>query len=276
MGPYDTYIGSGVLGVSVSPFEEEGVVLGELIRRVLAGEKPENIGILPPNPPRLILDDRQVKRWGIKSVPAGAELRFPRRRCGRSIARGHRGDQRGGVAGPADCRAHLRPRPAEAGGKGAAAFRGALFRRLPRQPCGHQHHPPVGRADRRCQSGVGSDHRRARGRDAIGRTPLETGMVIGGDGKSRFQPIPRIRQTAARLRADPAERPTAARAAEPFDRAAHAARRAVLHRRGQGCDRTSRDGGGAPATRPHLTAGHARRNDGVHRARSEPAARCAS
>ena len=76
MGPYDTYIGTGVLGVGVSPFEDEGMTIGELTRRVLSGEKPDSIGILQPNPPRLIVDERQVKRWGIKALPAGTDVRF--------------------------------------------------------------------------------------------------------------------------------------------------------------------------------------------------------
>ncbi len=46
-GPFDTYIGTGVLGVCVSTFENEGVAIGELTRRVLSGERPESIGILP-------------------------------------------------------------------------------------------------------------------------------------------------------------------------------------------------------------------------------------
>lgn len=76
MGPYDTYLGSGVLGVACSRFEDEGVAIGKLTRRVLSGERPESIGILPPNPARLIVDERQVKRWGIKSLPAGTDVRF--------------------------------------------------------------------------------------------------------------------------------------------------------------------------------------------------------
>lgn len=75
IGPYDTYIGSGVLGVSVSPFEEEGMALGKVVRRVLDGEKAESIGVLSPSHPRLILDDRVLKRWRIKTVPVGAEVR---------------------------------------------------------------------------------------------------------------------------------------------------------------------------------------------------------
>lgn len=76
MGIFASFMGSGVLGVNAAPFEEQGFIVGGLIRRVLSGEKPEDIGILPPNPPRLILDARQMKRHKIASVPEGAELRF--------------------------------------------------------------------------------------------------------------------------------------------------------------------------------------------------------
>jgi signal transduction histidine kinase len=76
VGLYDPQIGTGVLGVNVSPFEEEGFVLGKVIRQILSGAKPEDIGILPTSPTRLILDARAMQRWGIKSAPAGAEVRY--------------------------------------------------------------------------------------------------------------------------------------------------------------------------------------------------------
>ncbi|RYD26663.1 MAG: hypothetical protein EOP86_25635, partial [Verrucomicrobiaceae bacterium] len=76
VGPYDTYVGRGVMAVCVSPFEEEGRALGGVIRRILSGEKAADIGVLPPSRTRLILDDRALKRWGIGKVPAGAEVRF--------------------------------------------------------------------------------------------------------------------------------------------------------------------------------------------------------
>lgn len=75
-GSFDTYIGTGVLGVSVSPFKEEGIILGKLIRRLLDGTKPEEIGILPPTSPRLILDANAMDRWGITEHPPSAEVRF--------------------------------------------------------------------------------------------------------------------------------------------------------------------------------------------------------
>lgn len=75
VGPYDTYMDSGLLGVWATPFYEQGTAIGHTIRRVVSGEPPESIGILPPVEARLIVDDRQVRRWGIRSVPAGAEIR---------------------------------------------------------------------------------------------------------------------------------------------------------------------------------------------------------
>jgi PAS domain S-box-containing protein len=77
-GPYETYLGTGVTGGCVTPFEDEGRALGKAIQRVLAGESTASIGILPPTPPRFIFDAREVSRWKIAgtSLPAGSELRF--------------------------------------------------------------------------------------------------------------------------------------------------------------------------------------------------------
>jgi PAS domain S-box-containing protein len=75
---FDTYIGSGVLGGPVMPFEEEGFEIGEIARRVIAGEDPGTIGVLPSGTPRLIFDERAMKRHGWKraNLPEGVELRF--------------------------------------------------------------------------------------------------------------------------------------------------------------------------------------------------------
>ena len=125
MGTYDTYFGSGLLGVSATPFEGEGVVVGHLIRRVLAGEKVENIGVLPPSLPRLILDARQMQRWGIQSVPAGAEVRLrtptlweehrsdddlDRGGCGLASRLDRRSARPARVASAAGARSHRTPR----------------------------------------------------------------------------------------------------------------------------------------------------------------------
>ena len=75
---YDTYIGGGVLGGPVMPFEEEGFAIGEIARRVIDGEGPSEIGILPSGTPRLMFDERAMKRfgWDTDSVPEGTEIRF--------------------------------------------------------------------------------------------------------------------------------------------------------------------------------------------------------
>ncbi|MES2467457.1 MAG: ATP-binding protein [Verrucomicrobiota bacterium] len=187
IGPYDTYLGSGVLGVSVSPFEEEGRELGKMIRRVLDGEKPENIGILPPTPPRLILDHRAIKRWGIKSVPPGAELRYreptlwEEHRTGVIVAVSVVALQTLLITGlilsrRRHQRAEQELRLSEA--RFAGVFRGSpAALSIIRQSDGR-----VVDANPGWEAATGVVRA-----DAIGRTPLEAGMVIEGDGESRFQ-----------------------------------------------------------------------------------------
>lgn len=76
VGPYATYLGTGVLGGSATRFEDDGRTLGRVVRRILSGEPVDTIGILPPTPPRLILDARQLERWEIPAarLPAGSEV----------------------------------------------------------------------------------------------------------------------------------------------------------------------------------------------------------
>lgn len=75
---YDTYIGSGVLGGPVMPFEDEGFAMGEMVRRVLASGKASDIGILPAGKPKLIFDGRVLDRygWNRSGIPPGSEIRF--------------------------------------------------------------------------------------------------------------------------------------------------------------------------------------------------------
>lgn len=187
VGPYDTYVGSGVLGVCVSPFEEEGMVLGKLIRRVLDGEKPESIGILPPNPTRLILDDRQVKRWGIKSVPAGAEIRFhtptlwEEHRLEILVTVAVVGLQGLLIARLFFVRARHRRTEKElrlSEGRFSGIFRGS-----PAAIC------IIRQSDGRIVD-VNPGWEEITGvarNDAIGRTPLEGGLVVSGDAEKRFR-----------------------------------------------------------------------------------------
>jgi PAS domain S-box-containing protein len=75
---YETYIGTGVLGGAMMPFEEEGRAVGAIARRVVEGEDAEAIGILPPGKPRWIIDERALSRhgWNSRNLPPGAEVRF--------------------------------------------------------------------------------------------------------------------------------------------------------------------------------------------------------
>lgn len=75
---YDTYIGSGVLGGPVIPFEEEGFALGEIVRQVVATGNAGDVGILPAGKPRLVFDHRVMKRfgWADSALPHGSEIRF--------------------------------------------------------------------------------------------------------------------------------------------------------------------------------------------------------
>lgn len=75
---YESYVGSGVMGGAMIPFEEEGHAIGAIARRVAEGEDVEAIGILPPGTPRWIIDERVMKRhgWHKRSLPPDAEVRF--------------------------------------------------------------------------------------------------------------------------------------------------------------------------------------------------------
>ena len=75
---YETYIGTGVLGGAMMPFEQEGHAVGTIARRVVEGEDVEAIGILPPGEPRWIIDERAMRRhgWNNRDLPADTEVRF--------------------------------------------------------------------------------------------------------------------------------------------------------------------------------------------------------
>jgi PAS domain S-box-containing protein len=77
---YESYVGTGVIGGAMIPFEEEGHAIGAIARRVAEGEGVEAIGILPPGTPRWIIDDRVMKHhgWHRRNLPPDAEVRFRR------------------------------------------------------------------------------------------------------------------------------------------------------------------------------------------------------
>jgi signal transduction histidine kinase len=74
----DSYIGRGAVGGRAYSFEAAGRYAGELGARLLAGEKPEAIGIQKPGENAYLFDWRQLQRWGIResSLPLGSVVRF--------------------------------------------------------------------------------------------------------------------------------------------------------------------------------------------------------
>jgi signal transduction histidine kinase len=77
-GPYDTFIGTGVVGGRMPSFEEMGDQAGRLVTEFLAGAAPVASQLPEFTPMALTVDWRQVHRWGIdqKSIPADAVVYF--------------------------------------------------------------------------------------------------------------------------------------------------------------------------------------------------------
>jgi PAS domain S-box-containing protein len=75
-GNVDTYIGRGLVGGRVFSFEAEGKNAAGLGLRILAGEKPEQIGVQETSANTYMFDWNQLRRWGIRedSLPAGSEI----------------------------------------------------------------------------------------------------------------------------------------------------------------------------------------------------------
>jgi signal transduction histidine kinase len=77
-GPYDTFVGAGVVGGRMPDFEDMGRQAGELAGRLLDGVEPA--ALRPPKavPTNWVLDGRQVHRWGIdaRAIPGDAVVRF--------------------------------------------------------------------------------------------------------------------------------------------------------------------------------------------------------
>jgi PAS domain S-box-containing protein len=77
-GHVDTYVGRGIVGGHVFSFETTGKAAAGLGLRILAGEKPESIGVQEPSPNTDMVDWRQLRRWGIgeERLPPGSDVRY--------------------------------------------------------------------------------------------------------------------------------------------------------------------------------------------------------
>jgi signal transduction histidine kinase len=75
---FDTYLGHGILGGSISSWDEQGRLAGALGARILEGKQPED-ATLPPTPvPACMVDARELVRWSIavNRLPPGCDVRF--------------------------------------------------------------------------------------------------------------------------------------------------------------------------------------------------------
>lgn len=77
-GPFDTFLGSGIVGGRMVDLEAIGRVAGEMVSELLAGRRPALAGGEPLTPTTLNVDWRQIRRWGIDEelIPADAVVHF--------------------------------------------------------------------------------------------------------------------------------------------------------------------------------------------------------
>jgi signal transduction histidine kinase len=77
-GIFETYLDEGIVAGAIASFEAQGRRAGELVARVLDGERPVALGVQPPVSPGCIADWQQLRRWGIdeRLLPEGCEVRF--------------------------------------------------------------------------------------------------------------------------------------------------------------------------------------------------------
>ena len=77
-GPYDTFIGTGIVGGRMPSFEEMGRQAGNTVRAILAGAAPGALHLPNASQTTLHIDWRQAQRWGIdeKMIPAGTVIHY--------------------------------------------------------------------------------------------------------------------------------------------------------------------------------------------------------
>ena len=76
-GPFDTFIGTGIVGGYMAPFDDQATQAGALVVRLLNGTPPTAIARSSfVNVP--VVDWRALRRWGIDEhlLPANADVRF--------------------------------------------------------------------------------------------------------------------------------------------------------------------------------------------------------
>jgi len=77
-GSFDSYVGAGIVGGEMVPFEEMGRKAGEVGLRILGGEEPVRAVIGKEHSPAAIFDWRELQRWNIdpNRLPSNARILF--------------------------------------------------------------------------------------------------------------------------------------------------------------------------------------------------------
>ncbi|MCH7224833.1 ATP-binding protein [Haloferula sp. A504] len=188
IGLFDTYFGDGITGVCAASFRDEGIAAADLVSRILAGEAPDSIGILPPAEPRFVFDARQLKRWNWDPdvLPAGSIVRH--RTPG--LWEQHRGAVLGSLAvllvqssliGGLVVTKRRQTRMAQALRRSEARFAGIFAGSPSAVAIVRQSDGRTVEVNPAWESTTGIPRA-----DSIGRTPLELGFVIEGDSEQRF------------------------------------------------------------------------------------------
>jgi signal transduction histidine kinase len=77
-GPYNTFIGVGIVGGAMPSFEGMGREAGNIVNRLFAGADPATLQLPRIMPTTLNVDWRQVRRWGISEseIPPATVVHF--------------------------------------------------------------------------------------------------------------------------------------------------------------------------------------------------------
>lgn len=77
-GPFDTFIGTGVVGGRTPSFEAIGRQAAQIVNQLFAGAAPASLQLPAITPTALRVDWRQVRRWGIdeRQIPADTVISF--------------------------------------------------------------------------------------------------------------------------------------------------------------------------------------------------------
>jgi C4-dicarboxylate-specific signal transduction histidine kinase len=77
-GPFDTFIGTGVVGGYMPSYEDMGYQAGEIVNALLDGSAPATLRLPATTPTALNVDWRQVQRWDLDEnmIPKNAVVHF--------------------------------------------------------------------------------------------------------------------------------------------------------------------------------------------------------